>query len=57
MENTDKKKSDRIGLVIPYDLKEKAKLVADMEHRNLSNLIVSLIYDYVEKKLHESDIK
>lgn len=44
-----KKENGRIGLVIPLQLKEKIRVLAVKEHRNISNLIITVLYDYVER--------
>ena len=36
-------------LRIPNDLKEKLKTEADLQHRSLHNLILSILYDYADK--------
>lgn len=53
----DQNKKERVGVVMTSELKEKAKIVAEMEHRNLSNLMVTLLYDYVAKKLPDDNKK
>ena len=38
-----------VSFVIPKDLKEEAHKIATKENRSLSNLLVTLLKDYVEK--------
>jgi hypothetical protein len=39
-----------IGVRLPEDLVEKAKIAADSEHRTLSNYILSLIADDIDRR-------
>ena len=38
----------RINVTIPKDLKLRAEIIATKQNRSLSNMIVTLIRDYVE---------
>lgn len=48
-----KKSNDRITLIIPKELKEKYKIIADNEKRTMSNLTLFLIEKYVNE--HRKD--
>lgn len=38
----------RIAITIPKDLKLKAEIIANQENRSFSNLVVTLLDDYVK---------
>lgn len=46
----------RINVTIPKDLKLQAEIIATKQNRSLSNLIVTLIKDYVQS-IEKDDTK
>lgn len=46
----------RINVTIPKDLKLQAEIIATKQNRSLSNLIVTLIKDYV-RSIEKDDTK
>ena len=44
-------KNSRTMVVLPIELKEKIKLMAEEENRSLSNFILNILKEYVRNKL------
>lgn len=42
-------KTEQLNMKLPTKAKRLLKLAADKEHRNMTNMVEHLIYDYCEK--------
>ena len=47
---SDRKQKPPISIRLPDDLKEALEEIAKHEHRSLHNLIVHILYEYIEHK-------
>lgn len=43
-------KNERTMVIMPKELKEKLKQMAEQQNRSLSNLILNVLKDYVQNK-------
>ena len=40
----------RVNIILPKSMKEKLQQIADEENRSLSNLVITIIQEYLKKR-------